>query len=58
LLSVGLGRKWCTPFGSYFTFDSNAKATPSFPAVYVYALVDDSIAEIEINPADKSMLTI
>ncbi len=37
-------------------FDSNAKRHTSFASVYVYPLVDDSIA-IEINPADIEITT-
>lgn len=37
-------------------FDSNAKRHTSFASVYVYPLVDDTIA-IEINPADIEITT-
>ncbi|MFS4415674.1 peptide chain release factor 2 [Maribacter sp. 2307ULW6-5] len=37
-------------------FDSNAKRHTSFVSVYVYPLVDDSIA-IEVNPADITITT-
>ncbi len=37
-------------------FDSNAKRHTSFASVYVYPLVDDSIA-IDINPADIEITT-
>ncbi len=37
-------------------FDSNAKRHTSFASVYVYPLIDDTIA-IEINPADIEIVT-
>jgi peptide chain release factor 2 len=37
-------------------FDSNAKRHTSFASVYVYPLVDDTIA-IDINPADIEIIT-